>query len=67
MIYVVGHKSPDTDAVISAIAYSVFKKYDYVPVIAGEINDETKFVLEKFSIEVPKKLEKVREKDMEYP
>lgn len=61
-IYVVGHKNPDTDSVCSAIAYADYKNKEqqqeqqedkYIPVIQGEINDETRFVLEKFSIQTP--------------
>ncbi len=56
-IIVVGHKNPDTDAVVSAIAYAELKKsLDYKnikPVVQGELNNETKFVLEKFNIPTP--------------
>ena len=63
-IFVFGHKNPDTDSVCSAIAYADFKdKIDsdneYEAVILGEINPETKFVLEKFGFEVPKVLKSV--------
>ena len=61
-IYVVGHKSPDTDSVVAAIAYAEFKgKIDvddeYIPARAGELNSETKYVLEKFNIPIPMLLE----------
>jgi len=55
-IYIVGHKSPDTDAVCSAIAYSEYLKHKgirAVPTICGELNPETKYVLEYFNIEEP--------------
>lgn len=55
-IYIVGHKSPDTDAVCSAIAYSEYLKHKgikAVPTICGELNPETKYVLEHFNIEEP--------------
>jgi len=57
-VYVVGHKSPDTDSVASAIAYANLKNQlgmpeIYIPAAAGEINNETKFVLERFSVPVP--------------
>ena len=54
--YVVGHKNPDTDSVVSAIALADLEKYlgkDYSPAIAGKINKETSFVLEKFGVAVP--------------
>jgi manganese-dependent inorganic pyrophosphatase len=57
-VYVVGHKSPDTDSVAAAISYANLKNQlgmpdIYVPAAAGEINSETKFVLEHFSVPVP--------------
>ena len=55
-IYVIGHKSPDTDSVASAIAYAEYLRsvgYDAVAAAAGDINPETKFVLEKFGYPVP--------------
>ena len=57
-VYVVGHKSPDTDSVASAISYANLKNQlglpdIYIPAAAGTINSETKFVLEHFSVPVP--------------
>lgn len=57
-VYVVGHKSPDTDSVAAAISYANLKNQlglpdIYVPAAAGKINSETKFVLEHFSVPVP--------------
>ena len=60
MIYIIGHKNPDTDSICSAIGYADFKKQltggDYVPARAGELNPETKFVLERFGLDVPELL-----------
>ena len=57
IIYVIGHKSPDTDTVGSAIAYSELLNrlgYRSEPRIASEkINNETKYVLEKCGLSVP--------------
>ncbi|WP_228369581.1 manganese-dependent inorganic pyrophosphatase [Methanothrix harundinacea] len=57
-VYVVGHKSPDTDSVAAAISYANLKNQlgtpeIYVPAAAGTINSETKFVLDHFSVPVP--------------
>ena len=55
-VYVVGHKSPDTDSVTSAIAYADLKKtmgVDAVPACQGELNPETLLVLEKFGFSAP--------------
>ena len=53
-IYVVGHKSPDTDSVTSAITYANLKNAmgmkDVVPAAAGDINNETKFLLDYFKV-----------------
>lgn len=59
-IYVFGHKSPDTDAICSAIAYAKIK--NFIPARLGEVNEETKFVLEKFQVEVPELVENVEGK-----
>ena len=45
-IYVIGHQNPDTDSVVSAIAYASLKnaigERTYIPAVLGEINDQTK-------------------------
>jgi len=68
VVYVVGHKNPDTDSVCSAIAFAyLWNKWkekgsvnkmmkveeEAVAVIQGDVNPETKYVLEKFGFEVP--------------
>ena len=63
-IYVVGHKNPDTDSICAAIAYANLKKIVtgvlYEARRAGNLNEETSFVLKRFGIETPKLLEDVR-------
>lgn len=59
-IYVTGHKSPDSDTVGSSIGYAALLRelgYDAQPVVLGEINNETRYVLEKGGLEVPMLLE----------
>lgn len=62
-VYVIGHKNPDTDSICSAIAYAALKNKleegKFIPKRAGEINNETKFVLEHFGVEAPDFLEHV--------
>lgn len=57
VVWVVGHKNPDTDAVCSAISYAYLKNQTdegtFVPKKAGELNGETKYVLDHFQVEVP--------------
>ena len=55
-IYVVGHKNPDTDCICAPIAYAFFLKKkgkNAIPVRTGEINPETKFVLNYFKVKIP--------------
>ena len=68
-VYIIGHKSPDLDSVAAAIAYADFKnkveKTDkYVPAVAGEINQETKYTLDKFGFEKPEVLEDASGKEI---
>ncbi|MEW6328028.1 MAG: manganese-dependent inorganic pyrophosphatase [Thermodesulfobacteriota bacterium] len=53
-VYVIGHKSPDTDTVCSAIVYAKIK--GYTPATLGPINEETAFVLNTFGVPVPGEL-----------
>ena len=55
-LYVIGHRNPDTDSICSAIGYAHLKQAlgeAAVPARAGKINSETRFVLEKFGVEIP--------------
>ena len=57
-IIVIGHKNPDTDSICSAIAYAHLKNmtthsHHYVPMRAGEISQETMYVLDRFNMPVP--------------
>ncbi len=55
-ILVVGHKNPDTDAIVSAIAVARLKSAQGIPALAvaqGQANPETRFVLAKFGFSAP--------------
>ena len=55
-VYVIGHKSPDTDSVTSAIAYAELMKAkgeDYVAAVAGGLNPESEMVLKQFGFATP--------------
>ena len=55
-VYVVGHKNPDCDSIVSAIAYANLKKELGVNTLAcrlGDCNSETKYLLKKFNFEQP--------------
>ena len=72
LVYVSGHRNPDTDSVCSAIAYSYLlnatNKYNAIPVRLGEINRETEYVLKRFGVEHPVLLKTVKQKveDLNY-
>lgn len=58
-VYVVGHKSPDTDSVTAAIAYAELMKAkgeDYIPCMQGKPNPETETVLKRFGAAVPESM-----------
>lgn len=61
MIHVFGHKSPDTDATCSAIIWAWYLNEhtatEAKPFVLGELNTETKFVLNHWGAEVPVVLE----------
>ncbi len=53
VIYVFGHRHPDTDTICSAIAYAELKNkmgYNAQPRRLGEINKETAFILDYFNV-----------------
>ena len=57
-IFVIGHKNPDTDSICSAIAYCDIKNRTtqesrYIPKRAGQINEETEYVLNRFGVHPP--------------
>ena len=59
-IYVTGHKSPDSDTVGSSIAYAALLRalgYDAVPVVLGNVNHESAYILEAAGLETPELLE----------
>ncbi len=68
-INVIGHINPDTDSLCSAIAYAYLKRKltgeNYVPQRAGQINAESKFVLEYFKVGIPDYLGDVRTQVMD--
>ena len=66
-ILVFGHKNPDTDTICSAIAYAELKGKTgkkVKPVRLGEVNEETKFVLDYFKIQKPELIETVAGKEI---
>lgn len=64
-VFVVGHRNPDTDSICSAIAYAnlknkITKTQDYVSYRAGQLNEETRYVLKSCGVSIPPLLQDVR-------
>jgi manganese-dependent inorganic pyrophosphatase len=54
--YIFGHTTPDSDSIIGAISLSYLRNKlgeESIPSRQGEINPETKFILDKFGFEKP--------------
>ena len=71
-IYVTGHRNPDTDSIVSAMAYAALRNAlgdrEFVPARLGHISDETQLVLERFGFEPPIRLRDMRTqvRDLDY-
>ncbi|MGM0758535.1 MAG: manganese-dependent inorganic pyrophosphatase [Thermodesulfobacteriota bacterium] len=66
-VYVVGHKSPDTDSVCAAIALADLKSklgVEFKPVVQGDLSPESKFVLDKFGCDAPELLTDATDKQI---
>ncbi len=63
-IFILGHKNPDSDSICSALAYADYKNgnghVNAIPVRLGDLNKETKFILDYFDVEPPELMETVR-------
>jgi manganese-dependent inorganic pyrophosphatase len=62
-IYVVGHKNPDTDSIVSAMAYAQLLQLqgmeNVIPARQGEVWAETRYVVDRFGLSLPPLLENV--------
>ena len=71
-IYVTGHRNPDTDSIVAAIAYAALRNSlgdrEYVAARLGHISDETHRILERFDFQPPVKLITMRTqvRDLDY-
>jgi manganese-dependent inorganic pyrophosphatase len=56
-VYVIGHKNPDVDSIAAAIGYQLFKQNTadglFVAAAAGELNEESRFLLDYLGLEYP--------------
>lgn len=57
IVYVVGHKNPDTDSVVSAVAYAGLKRSlgmgECRAVRAGAVNPQTEYIFDRFGLDLP--------------
>ena len=56
-VYIIGHKNPDTDAVVAAVAYARLKQLlgypEYIAARAGHLNPQTSYIFQKFNVPRP--------------
>ena len=59
-IYVTGHRNPDTDSIVAALAYTALRNAcgdrEYEAACLGQLSDETKSVLDRFGFQPPKRI-----------
>ena len=63
-IYVTGHRNPDTDSIVAAMAYANLRNAlgdrEYTAVRIGSVNDETLNMLKRFGFEAPPYIKNMR-------
>ena len=56
-VYIVGHKKPDVDAVVSAFSYQIYRHsrgdFNYTAVRCDDVSPLTKWLFEKFNLDLP--------------
>ncbi|MDR0684926.1 MAG: putative manganese-dependent inorganic diphosphatase [Spirochaetaceae bacterium] len=56
-VYIMGHRNPDTDSVVSAAAYAKLKnllgKKECIAVRGGKLSPQTEYIFERFNVPVP--------------
>ena len=66
-IYITGHRNPDTDSIVSAMAYAALKnalgQRQYKAARLGQVSDETQIVLNRFGFE-PEVTAKIAKKNI---
>lgn len=63
LVYVVGHRHPDSDSICAAIGYAELKKqlgYNAIACRLGDVNHESEFLLNKFNFKKPIYLDDAR-------
>jgi len=71
-IYVTGHRNPDTDSIVAAMAYAALRNAvgdrEYEAACLGHVSDETHMVLKRFGFDPPKRITSMytQVKDLEF-
>lgn len=71
-IYVTGHRNPDTDSIVAAMAYAALRNAvgdrEYEAACLGHVSDETQIVLDRFGFQPPKRIYDMHTqvRDLEY-
>ena len=71
-IYVTGHRNPDTDSIVAAMAYTALRNAlgdrEYEAACLGHVSDETQAVLDRFGFKPPKLITSMHTqiKDLDY-
>ena len=59
-IYVTGHRNPDTDSIVAAMAYAALRNAlgdrEYEAACLGHVSDETQIVLDRFGFKAPQRI-----------
>ena len=74
-IYVTGHRNPDTDSIVAAMAYAALRNAcgdrEYEAACLGHVSDETQTVLDRFGFQPPRMIHnmytQVRDLDFDTP
>ena len=59
-IYITGHRNPDTDSIVAAMAYAALRNAlgdrEYQAACLGHVSDETQIVLNRFGFQAPQRI-----------
>ncbi len=68
-IFVTGHRNPDTDSIVAAMSYTALRhalgEHEYVAARLGDVNDETRRILDRFGLEPPRLIQSMRTQVMD--
>ena len=71
-IYITGHRNPDTDSIVAAMAYAALRAAlgdrSFAAARLGPVSDETQMVLDRFGFEPPLRIQTMRTqvRDLDY-